>query len=56
MIVRREGPTVRLYSCNAYDWTARLPALAAAAELIRGKSFTIDGEAGGAGSRRVITV
>jgi bifunctional non-homologous end joining protein LigD len=36
---------VRLYSCNAYDWTARLVAIAAAAELIKAKSFTIDGEA-----------
>jgi len=45
MIVRRDGPTVRLYSRNAYDWTARLPAIAVAAERIRAKSFTIDGEA-----------
>jgi bifunctional non-homologous end joining protein LigD len=45
MIVRRDGPTVRLYSRNAYDWTARLPAIAAAAERIKAKSFTIDGEA-----------
>jgi ATP-dependent DNA ligase len=34
---------VRLYRRNAYDWTARLAAIAAAAELA--KSFTIDGEA-----------
>jgi bifunctional non-homologous end joining protein LigD len=45
MIVRRDGPTVRLYSRNAYDWTARLAAIAAAAERIKAKSFTIDGEA-----------
>jgi ATP-dependent DNA ligase len=45
MIVRRDGPTVELYSRNAYDWTARLTAIAAAAELIKAKSFTIDGEA-----------
>src|SRR5215469_13979744 len=44
-IVRRDGPTVRLYTRNAYDWTARLPAIAAAAERIEAKSFTIDGEA-----------
>jgi hypothetical protein len=43
MIVHRDGP--RLYSRNAYDWTARLAAIAAAAELIKAKSFTIDGEA-----------
>jgi ATP-dependent DNA ligase len=45
MIVRRNGPTVRVYSRNAYDWSARLSAIAAAAELIKAKSFTIDGEA-----------
>jgi hypothetical protein len=36
---------VRLYSANAYDWTARLAGIAAAAEGIKAKSFTIDGEA-----------
>ncbi len=36
---------MRLYSRNAYDWTVRLAAIAAAAELIKAKSFTIDGEA-----------
>jgi hypothetical protein len=36
---------VRLYNRNANDWTARLAAIAAAAELIKAKSFTIDGEA-----------
>jgi bifunctional non-homologous end joining protein LigD len=45
IIVRRDGPTVRLYSRNAYDWTARLSAIAAAAERIKAKTFTIDGEA-----------
>jgi bifunctional non-homologous end joining protein LigD len=45
LIVRRDGPTVRLYTRNAYDWTARLPAIAAAATRIKAKSFTIDGEA-----------
>src|SRR5215510_7705935 len=45
LIVRRDGPTVRLYTRNAYDWTAGLPAIAAAAERIKAKSFTIDGEA-----------
>jgi bifunctional non-homologous end joining protein LigD len=45
IIVRRDGRTVRLYSRNAYDWTARLAAIAAAAEHINAKSFTIDGEA-----------
>jgi ATP-dependent DNA ligase len=45
LIVRRDGPTVRLYSRNAYHWTVRLAAIAAAARRIKAKSFTIDGEA-----------
>jgi ATP-dependent DNA ligase len=45
IIVRRDGPTVRLYSRNAYDWTVRLAAIAAAARRIKAKGFTIDGEA-----------
>jgi bifunctional non-homologous end joining protein LigD len=45
LIVRRDGPTVRLYTRNAYDWTVRLPAIASAAQRIKAKSFTIDGEA-----------
>jgi bifunctional non-homologous end joining protein LigD len=45
MMVRRDGPTVRIYTRNAYDWTVRLPAIAAAAARIKAKSFTIDGEA-----------
>jgi hypothetical protein len=44
IIVRHDGPTVRLYSRNAYDWTVRLAAIAAA-QRIKAKSFTIDGEA-----------
>jgi bifunctional non-homologous end joining protein LigD len=36
---------VRLYSRNAYDWTVRLAAIATAAESIKAKGFTIDGEA-----------
>jgi ATP-dependent DNA ligase len=36
---------VRLYSRNAYDWTVRLATIASAAEQIKAKSFTIDGEA-----------
>ncbi len=45
LIVRREGATVRLFTRRGYDWTDRYPAIAAAAEKLRGKSFTIDGEA-----------
>jgi hypothetical protein len=44
-MVRRDSPAARLYSRNAYDWTARLASIAAAAERIKAKSFTIDGEA-----------
>jgi bifunctional non-homologous end joining protein LigD len=45
MIVRRDGPSARLNSRNTDDWTPRLTAIAAAAEQITAKSFTIDGEA-----------
>jgi bifunctional non-homologous end joining protein LigD len=45
LIVRRHGAAVRLYTRNAFDLTARLPAIAAAAERIKTTSFTIDGEA-----------
>jgi bifunctional non-homologous end joining protein LigD len=45
LIVYRDGSLVRLYSRNAYDWTVRLAAIATAAESIKAKSFTIDGEA-----------
>jgi bifunctional non-homologous end joining protein LigD len=38
LIVRRDGRTVRLYTRNAYDWTVRLPAIAAAAQRIKAKS------------------
>jgi ATP-dependent DNA ligase len=44
ILVRRDGPAVPLYSRNAFDWTVRLSAIAAAAELIKAKSFTIDRE------------
>ena len=40
MIVRRDGPSVRLYSRNAYDWTVRLAAIAAAARRIKAKRST----------------
>jgi bifunctional non-homologous end joining protein LigD len=44
-MVRRDGASVRLYTRSTYDCTARLPAIAAAAERIKAKSFIIDGEA-----------
>jgi bifunctional non-homologous end joining protein LigD len=43
--VRRDGFGARLYSRNANVSTVRLSAIAAAAERIKAKSFTIDGEA-----------
>jgi bifunctional non-homologous end joining protein LigD len=44
MIVRRDGPSVRLYSRNAYeDWTTG--GIAGVAGQMKAKSFTIDGEA-----------
>jgi bifunctional non-homologous end joining protein LigD len=45
VIARRDSPSVRLYSRNAYDLTARLAPIAAAAQRIKAKSFTIEGEA-----------
>jgi hypothetical protein len=39
---RKVDGSVRLYSRNAIDWTARLPAIAAAARRIKAKkAFTI---------------
>jgi bifunctional non-homologous end joining protein LigD len=43
--VRREGNTVRLFTRNGYDWSARYPAIAVTAARLRAKSFTLDGEA-----------
>jgi hypothetical protein len=43
----------RLYTRNAMTWTMRLPVIAAASERIKAKSFTIDGEGGSAGARRL---
>jgi hypothetical protein len=43
----------RLYTRNAMTWTMRLPIIAAASERIKAKSFTIDGEGGSAGARRL---
>jgi ATP-dependent DNA ligase len=42
MIVRQDGPIVRLYTRNAYDCTVRLPATAAVAGH---PGFMNDGEA-----------
>src|SRR5579862_5483628 len=45
MIVRRDGETVRIYSRRGNDWTARLPTIASGVARLKGRSFTIDGEA-----------
>jgi bifunctional non-homologous end joining protein LigD len=45
LIVRRDGPAVRLFTRRGYDWTDRYPAIAAAAAKLRAHSFTLDGEA-----------
>ncbi len=42
IIVRRDRPTVRLYSLYANDWTKRLRAIADRAGRIKAKSFTIE--------------
>jgi bifunctional non-homologous end joining protein LigD len=46
LIVRRDGPTVRLYTRNAYEWTVRLPAIGGGCRADQAKSFTIGGGAG----------
>jgi bifunctional non-homologous end joining protein LigD len=51
-VVRRDGPSVRLYSRNAYDWTARLAAIVTAAEQIKGQELH-NRRRGGCASRRV---
>src|SRR5262249_26881407 len=39
LIVRRDGPVVRLHSHNAHGWTARLLAIASATEPDRGQEL-----------------
>jgi bifunctional non-homologous end joining protein LigD len=43
--VRRDGDAVRLFTRRGYDWSGRYPAIARTAALLRGRSFTLDGEA-----------
>jgi bifunctional non-homologous end joining protein LigD len=45
LVVRRDGPAVRLFTRRGYDWTDRYPAIASAAAKLRARSFTMDGEA-----------
>ena len=43
--VRREGDAVRLFTRRGYDWSGRYPAIVHTAVMLRGASFTLDGEA-----------
>ena len=45
LMVRRDGPRVRCFTKNGYDWAARFPAIVEAALRISASSFLIDGEA-----------
>jgi bifunctional non-homologous end joining protein LigD len=45
LIVRRDGPAVRLFTRRGHDWTDRYPAIANAATKLKARSFTLDGEA-----------
>jgi ATP-dependent DNA ligase len=47
-----------LFTRRGHDWTARYPAIAAAAARLRARSFTLDGEAVVCGVyvRRAVTV
>ena len=45
LIVRRDGPAVRLFTRRGYDWTDRYPAIASAASKLPARSFTLDEEA-----------
>ena len=45
LMVRRDGPRVRCFTKNGYDWAARFPAIVDAALRLKAQSFLIDGEA-----------
>jgi ATP-dependent DNA ligase len=45
MILRRDAAGVRLITRGGYNWVARYPLIASAANAIKAKSFLIDGEA-----------
>jgi bifunctional non-homologous end joining protein LigD len=45
LIVRRDGPAVRLFTLRGHDWTERYPGIAGVAGKLRARSFTMDGEA-----------
>ena len=43
--MRRDGPRVRCFTKNGYDWAARFQAIVDAALRLKAQSFLIDGEA-----------
>jgi ATP-dependent DNA ligase len=45
LMICRDTAGMRLLTRRGYDWTARFPATASAASVLRAKSFLIDGEA-----------
>ena len=45
LMICRDTAGIRLLTRRGYDWTARFPAIASAASVLRAKSFLIDGEA-----------
>ncbi len=45
LMICRNTAGMRLLTRRGYDWTARFPAIASAASVLRAKSFLIDGEA-----------
>jgi ATP-dependent DNA ligase len=45
LTVRRDGPRVRCFTKNGYDWASRFPAIVDAALRLKAQSFLIDGEA-----------
>lgn len=45
LMICRDTAGMRLLIRRGYDWTARFPAIASAASVLRAKSFLIDGEA-----------
>ena len=44
LMVRRDGPRIRCFTRNGYDWANRFPTIVAAAHRIKASRFLIDGE------------
>ncbi len=43
--LRRAGTLVRLFTRRGFDWSGRYPSISAAAAMLAGQLFTLDGEA-----------